>query len=51
MVTCGRCGTDYAEDSDSVTWVYRDQEWRCTYGDECDEALLESHAEGGIDGF
>ena len=52
MVTCARCWTDYADDSPSITWSRRDEEWQCTYGDECDEALLERQQAGDHpDGF
>ena len=52
LVSCGRCGLDYAEDSPSVRWVYTDAEWRCVYEEECDEALFEQQQAGGHpDGF
>lgn len=52
LVTCARCLTEYDETSDSVTWVYGDQEWRCTYEEECDNALFEQQQAGGHpDGF
>ena len=52
VVTCARCGTEYDEASDSVTWSHAYEEWTCTYGEECDNALFErQQGEGHADGF
>ena len=52
LVTCARCLTEYDEGSESVTWSHADQEWRCTYMEECDNALFElEQGAGHADGF
>jgi hypothetical protein len=52
LVACSRCGLDYAEDSPSVRYVHGDDEWRCVYEDECDNALFEQQqGRGHPDGF
>jgi hypothetical protein len=52
MVTCARCGADYDDADQDVTWSHAYNEWTCTYVTDCDDRLFEQRqGEGHPDGF